>query len=391
MLPKTTKPNNITYNNIYASTNKQQIADFTIEDKTVLTDRKDIPLQTPVIKIVPQINPDKNSKIDQLKSLVEELKKEKALPNEPLDLLAEKLPNIESLSGKELKQVAESEKQVRTLHKSLHDKIKTGDRTAKTVRTLQATHLLMDICKQIKREALHAKRHAIYDEVTKDMSPSIRNNPVYKTFFENTSISKITLRHVLETVQSLDNPDSPFLIKGNKISVLTREHVWQTKMNILDKAINDISNGTSPKEVDFEYYELSSPDMLERIEASAKLGSPIRGVLDPGRFTTLYPKKGTKIIDASEVIRKLRIASYFQDQLGKYDVGICLYPVVKKLGSDQNLMHRKLLRAGDNVVLSGMNAVWPTFTENVVGIESCGGKFLMKSFVNGAGRCLMAR
>lgn len=359
-----------------------------IEDKTILgtTNSTITGTQQPIR--FRDLRPDKEQDyLVKLKVLAKELLTENAVSEKSLNILLETITKETPLTTEEQKQVSAGERELRTLHKELHTKIRKGDKTPKTVKTIQALHLFTDIYYKKKDEKTKQQRRAEYEEATKNIDPAIKNNSVYRVFYENTNITKADLLKITELVDALDKQKSPLVIKGNKVTVLTREEMWQTKMQILDKAAADIKDGKPPVEIDLEYYELSSPDMIKRIETAAQLGCKIRVITDPGRLVKIQSKaegpadpakgkaanngeeinqysKDAKLIDASEVINKFRVASYFQDQLGKYDVGVCLYPIIKELGSDANLMHRKVFRVGNKVILGGMNAN-PSSGENV--------------------------
>lgn len=320
--------------------------------------------------------------IQELNVVAKELYTKDLLPQNAVDILVKKALQSDSLAPLEEKEASQAQIMLKDLHKSLHNKIKTGDKSEETDRNLRNVHRFFELRKGFNDAYNLAKENAVYDKITEGMGPEIRNSLVYRVFFRDTDISMENMKNVLTLVKSLDDPDSPMVVKGNKVNLLTREEIWQAKMNLLDETINSIKAGGKPVNIDLEYYEITNPDMLRRIEEAAKLGCKIRLVMDPGRFATIgknsasewnpilktkqFPKKSLdadlkpapsgKVIAASEVLSKLRVSSFFSSQLGKYDVGICLYPVKEQLGSTQRLMHRKLFRVGDKVIFGGMNA-----------------------------------
>src|SRR5690606_24108057 len=96
-------------------------------------------------------------------------------------------------------------------------------------------------------------------------------------------------------------------------------------------------------------------EVIGKAARTAEAGNKLRVNVDPGRLS--YPEKDkdrNQFFDVDDIPDKLR--TVIQLAAVKGDVGVSLFPAAAKLGDPENLMHRKVLRTGDQVLLSGMNA-----------------------------------
>jgi phosphatidylserine/phosphatidylglycerophosphate/cardiolipin synthase-like enzyme len=142
--------------------------------------------------------------------------------------------------------------------------------------------------------------------------------------------------------------------EGNQVKQVHREHLWKAKHELLDEAKASAVAG-NPTEVDLQYYELTSNEILGKVADAAKAGNKVRVNVDPGRLS--YPdkdNKGNVVYEVDDIPDKMR--AIIQLTSLDADVGVSVYPALKNLGKADNLMHRKLMRVGNKALLPGMNA-----------------------------------
>ena len=181
-------------------------------------------------------------------------------------------------------------------------------------------------------------------------SPSVV--PTTSAFYSFAQISQRDMKQALAVMDHIDDNQKGVVFDGNHATSLTRDGIWQTKMRLLDQAVVDAEHG-APPEIDVQYYELTSQTMLSRIAAAARAGCKVRVNLDPGR---LVPNRGDGTINAGEVAKKVLTAYRLLDTAANgSDIGLTFFPVEREIG-EENLMHQKLFRVGDAVILGGMNA-----------------------------------
>lgn len=157
------------------------------------------------------------------------------------------------------------------------------------------------------------------------------------------------------SVANLNNGTSRMITEGNEVKQVHREELWKTMNQTLDKAI---ANGKAghPQELDLQYYELTSPDIIGKIAEAAEAGNRVRVNLDAGRLS--FPSKDAGgddyfSLDATpDKIRTIIQLATVKDA----DIAVSLFPQKKLIKSPNNLMHRKIMRYGDDVLISGMNA-----------------------------------
>ncbi len=151
---------------------------------------------------------------------------------------------------------------------------------------------------------------------------------------------------VLKVAHELADPNSGRRLKGNSIEVLTRGEVWQKKMELMEQA------ASSPKgaRVDAEYFELSSPDALEKLSRAARGGANVRVLIDSGRL-----QADGENLDASSLANRLSTVKSLENG-SRGQAGVQFFANQEVLGSRGDLMHRKLLRVNDTVLFGGMNA-----------------------------------
>lgn len=196
---------------------------------------------------------------------------------------------------------------------------------------------------QQAREHLQASaRQMRWDQQTGGQQLS----PLQQTYFQTSSVPVSEMQEVARISDSLNQPDSPYKLKGNQVEPLTRQQIWEKKMSLLDQA------GQNPKgvEIEAQYYEMASPEMLEKLTRNARGGANVRVLLDPGTLS-----KGQDSYDATSLTARLNAVKRLEAG-SQGQVGVQFFANKEVLGARQEIMHRKLLRVGDQVVFGGMNS-----------------------------------
>lgn len=160
---------------------------------------------------------------------------------------------------------------------------------------------------------------------------------------------------VLDTLSELQSGNSAMTTTGNGVQQVHREELWKAMNTTLDKAIENGKAGR-PEELNLQYYELTSHDMVAKIAEAAKAGNRVRLNLDAGRLS--FPSKdqdGESYFSLDATPDKLRTILQLAT-VPEADIAVSLFPQKKLLNSPTDLMHRKILRYGDEVLVSGMNA-----------------------------------
>ncbi len=161
---------------------------------------------------------------------------------------------------------------------------------------------------------------------------------------------------LVETYNQFLSGDSRMISEGNSVQQVHREELWRAlgTMTADAKASGEAGN---PLPITAQYYELTSPEMIGNLAGAAKAGSKLRLNLDPGRLS--YPSKDRETkknyFETDDIPDKMRTILQFT-QIEGADVGVSIFPMEQELGNPEDLMHRKILRVGDKVLMSGMNA-----------------------------------
>lgn len=162
-------------------------------------------------------------------------------------------------------------------------------------------------------------------------------------------------RAVLNEVQALATGSSKMVTGGNSVQPVHREKLWKTMNSMLDQSIEQARAG-KPSELDVQLYELTSFEMIKKLAESGKAGNKIRLNLDAGRLS--FPSRdaeGDNYFSLDAIPDKIRTVIQLAT-LPDADIGVSLFPQKKLLNSPTDLMHRKVIRLGDQVLVSGMNA-----------------------------------
>jgi phosphatidylserine/phosphatidylglycerophosphate/cardiolipin synthase-like enzyme len=170
-----------------------------------------------------------------------------------------------------------------------------------------------------------------------------------------TATSDRNAAELLKTLASLEAGDSRMVSQGNDVKQVHREELWKTMNTTLDTAIANGKAG-KPAELDLQYYEMTNPQIIGKIAEAAKAGNPVRLNLDAGRLS--FPSKdtdGDNYFSLDATPDKIRTILQLAMIPGA-NVAVSLFPQKKLLNSPTELMHRKIMRYGDEVLISGMNA-----------------------------------
>ncbi|MEW6278657.1 MAG: hypothetical protein AB1758_08560 [Candidatus Eremiobacterota bacterium] len=168
-------------------------------------------------------------------------------------------------------------------------------------------------------------------------------------------LNEESTRAVLEKLGGLQKGDSAMIYGGNKVEQVHQEKLWPAIISMLDEGL-EMAKAGQPVEVDLQYYELTSADVLGKVRELAEAGARVRINVDPA-LRLSYPDQDDRY-DVDDVPLKFRSILQLTQlaQQDKLDVAVSVYPASKELGDSTNLMHRKILRVNNKVLLSGMNA-----------------------------------
>lgn len=193
-----------------------------------------------------------------------------------------------------------------------------------------------------------AHRTLKWSQVTAGLEGEV--SPTYRSYFVNGKTPIAEMTEVLRTARSLEDPDSPMRSRGNSVKPLVRDEIWKAKMARLEEAARNPAPGGEPVQIDAEYYELASADMLEKLTRASRGGAEVRVLIDPGGISRM---SGTP--DATSLASRLNTLKRL-DEGSNGRVAVQLFANKEVLGGRDEIMHRKQLRVGDTVVFGGMNA-----------------------------------
>ncbi len=206
---------------------------------------------------------------------------------------------------------------------------------------------LQDVDSALERIEL-AHRDSRWEQVASAVEGEV--SPVYRSYFLHGRTPINEMQEVLRTAQDLADPESGMRLKGNDIQPLVRDEIWKTKMERLEEVARQPVRDGQPVEIDAEYYELASPDFVEKLARASRGGADVKVLMDPG---TVSRMSGTP--DATSLASRLNTVRRLEEGSGGR-AGVQFFANREVLGGRDEIMHRKLLRVGDGVVFGGMNA-----------------------------------
>ena len=206
---------------------------------------------------------------------------------------------------------------------------------------------LKDVSSALDRMEL-AHRASKWDQVASAVEGEV--SPTYRSYFLHGQTPIREMREVLRTARDLADPDSSLRLKGNDVRPLVRDEIWKTKMDRLEEVARQPLRDGRPVEVDAEYYELASPELLEKLARASRGGARVRVLMDPGQLSRMGGAP-----DATSMASRLNTLRRLEEGSGGR-AAVQLFANHEVLGGRDEIMHRKLLRVGDGVVFGGMNA-----------------------------------
>lgn len=253
------------------------------------------------------------------------------------------------LSREELEELSEFTVAAQACRREMEQKFKKEESkpTSAQRQKLQALDAYLETGSKVREAYLEATSRAALEAVAGASFGPLATVAAYLAW--NPAPAK-RVESLVDQMQKLQTGDSPLLLKGNHVTPVHQEKLWQAKLTMLDEAVQMAKAG-NPPEIDVQYFEMTSSSFVGRLAKAAAAGCRVRVNVDPSR-----PRQ----VDAADVSvdespRKLRALLQLLD-VPNADVGISVYPVASELGNVNQLMHRKLLRVGEKVLFGGMNA-----------------------------------
>lgn len=249
---------------------------------------------------------------------------------------------------------SEDPEQLKTIRQELsatHKALRTGELDGTRADSNKLRFALGDVKSSLARMN-EVDRTRKWEQVAKGSDGEISST--YKAYFTHSDVAIKEMREVVATAKDLANPDSTRRIHGNQVDTLPRDRIWATKMNLLDAAAKEPVKNGKPVEINAEYFELSSPQFIGKLNEAAAGGARVRVLIDSGRLSP--GPDGSN--DASSLAGRLNTLAQLQDGTpeGTPKPAVTVFANKEMLGARTDLMHRKLLRVGDDVVFGGMNA-----------------------------------
>jgi phosphatidylserine/phosphatidylglycerophosphate/cardiolipin synthase-like enzyme len=262
--------------------------------------------------------------------------------------MAERYIENGSLDPDDIKKLADFARKVRAQHRQLHSEFRQSNYQDRSLsKRLENIHLFLEAFERPHRQYLEANARAAVAAVA---GASFGPTPVVAAYMTAAAVSQEGMAELVEHLRGLERGQSPLLTEGNKVEPVHQEKLWQAKTRLLDRAVEEARQGR-PQEIGVQYFELTSSEIVAKLAEAARLGCPVRINVDPSR---LQPG-GLVATSVDDGPRKLRALLQLANLPG-CDVAVSIYPVARELGSFSELMHRKLVRVGDTVLLGGMNA-----------------------------------
>ena len=261
--------------------------------------------------------------------------------------LADRVETNDCLSSDDLRQIQDLGRACFRYHKALHSEFKASGYKDQAIKAeLADVHVFRAGSDQI-RESMAVSQAKLAVEAA--AGSSFGPTSLVTAYAAYSDLQKSELQPLVDNIQGLRDGSSPNLYQGNSIEAFHGQEIWQEMNTMLDDAAAQAKAG-HPQEVDAQYYELTSPEIVGKLATAAEAGCKVRVNVDPGRLVAFA---GTHVV-IDEVPDKLRALIQLSQVDG--DVGVSTYPIEKQLKNPGNLMHRKGLRVGEKFLLSGMNA-----------------------------------
>lgn len=294
---------------------------------------------------------------DALRAMAEaanKIKLDSSIAKKDWAKMADQLEQTHNLSAEDMLAVRDFAAGVKQFHTQLHREFRAADYDMKakvegsnrTISSqLEDVHVFLDRIKEPSTAYLEtAAKVAIQGLAPASFGPT----GTLAAYVAWTGQNQAEVQSLVKQLESLQDRNNPVFLHGNKVEPVHGEKLWQAKMNLLDDAYASASGG-QPVEIDAQYFELTSDHFVAKLAQCAQAGCKVRINIDPSR-----PTAGDvhSIDDGPKKLRALLQLARTENA----DIGVSMYPVAKNLGNLTQLMHRKMLRVGEKVLLGGMNA-----------------------------------
>lgn len=308
--------------------------------------------------------------------LAGKIKLDESLTPKRLESMINDIRETETADRNDLREFDKFVRAVNVWHRELHQAYRASDyKDTKTNNNLLKVHQFLQQWEGARERYRIQARTQELDRIAEG-SPAF--SPTTAGFYTFAAISQKNMKETLSAMDRIREGDESIVYNGNSAEVLTRDQIWSTKMKMLDGAINEARNGNAAAEIDVQYYELTSRTMLSKLVEASEAGCKVRVNMDPGRV--IEDRSGNLFVN--ELAKKLYTSYCILDAADRgNDIGLTLFPVEREI-DDTNLMHQKLFRVGEQVILGGMNANSAS-SENVdaaVKLEGPGARRLVEIF-----------
>lgn len=261
--------------------------------------------------------------------------------------LAESVVQQDAVSAEQAAQIDQLGKATFKYHSKLHADFKASGYKDQAIKSeLADVHVFRAGNDKIRKAVAYSQAMAtLAAHAGAEFGPT----GLVATYLAGASLKQEQAVELIRSVEDLRLGNSNLVHQGNQIEGYHAEQVWPKMVQMLQHGVAEAGAGR-PLEVNAQYYELTSQQIVGLLAENAEAGNKVRVNVDAGR---LVAYKGSHVV-IDEVPDKLRAMLQLVATGG--DVGISLYNVSEALGAPNNLMHRKGLRVGDEFFLSGMNA-----------------------------------
>ena len=261
--------------------------------------------------------------------------------------LADRVEANDCVSREDLRQIQDLGRACFKYHRALHNDFRASGYKDKTIKAeLADVHVFRSGSDQIRESLALTQAQLAVDAAA---GASFGPTSLVANYAAYSDLQKSALEPLVDNIQGLRDGTSPNLYQGNSIESFHGAEIWKEMNTMLDEATAQAKAG-HPQEIDAQYYELTSPEIVGKLAQAAEAGNKVRVNVDPGRLVAFA---GDHVV-IDEVPDKLK--TLIQLSQVKGDVAVSTYPISKQLKNASNLMHRKGLRVGEKFLLSGMNA-----------------------------------
>lgn len=263
------------------------------------------------------------------------------------DAVQENFTKDGCLNDATLQQISDFTRVATHARRDLEKELKSQDPSREQIHQLAKLDKFLGPAKQVQQAFLEGTSRAALQAMVGASFTPLASVAAYLTW---NPAPEARVRNLVDSLQKLEDGTSPMITRGNEVKPVHSETIWPTMLGMLDGAAQSARAG-KPVPVDVQYFEMTSSGFLSKLAEAARAGCPVRINIDPSRPT----QTDEADLGVDDAPRKLR-ALLQLTQIPNVDLAVSIFPVAEQLKSPRELMHRKLLRVGDQVLLSGMNA-----------------------------------